>query len=498
MTGFAGLGEGLSNLLQWTVIAAVVGGSLIGMIVGAIPGLGAAVGMSLMLPIIFFWPPMIGLVLLSALWMADNYGGSISAIFLGIPGTAGAIFTVLDGHPMAQQGKGKVAIGVSLISSAVGGITGALLFLLVAPPIVTLATAFGSAEYFLLAMLGLTAVSVATRGNLVKALLAACLGFLLALVGVDIITGYPRFVFNVPYLIDSFGILVVILGIFAVAPMLELGAQYTKILRAAKVEGSISQGMRLALRYPITLIRSSGIGAIIGALPGTGIMVATPLAYQQTVSMSKHPETFGTGDPEGIVAPESANNAVQGGGLIPTLTLGIPGSISSAVFLGGLMVYGIVPGPKLFATQGPLVWTIWWSMLAAIVCFLIFGPLFNRVFVKVTEVPFKFLMPIIFALVIGGVLTVSYNVLDIVAMLGFGILGYFMRRHNYPAVPFILGFILGPMAEEEFFRSLLISRGSYGIFFDGIINPILLSLIALALAIYFYREWKARKRKDVD
>lgn len=495
MIPYADLVAGLANLLHPWLLLTMVGGVFIGLIVGVLPGLGAATGMALLLPIVFYWPPEFGLILLTVLWQADNFGGSICSILLGVPGSAGAIITMEDGHPMAKQGKGAVAIGLALSASAVGGIIGALAFLAMAPPIAMVGLMFGSGEYFLLAILGLSLIATASKGNIVKSLVAACVGLLFSFVGIHIISGYPRFSFGTAYLLGGLDVPVVILGVFAIGMLLDAGAEYAKVLTVEKLQGSLFQGMRQAFRYPITLLRSGGVGALIGAMPGTGVVVATALVYQQTVSMSKHPETFGKGDPEGVVAPETSNNAVQGGALIPALTLGIPGSVSCAVFMGGLMMYGVHMGPRIFIDQGVLVWTIWWALIASVFCFAIFAIVLKDLFAKLTVIPFKYLIPVVFVLVIGGAYSANNNPLDIVAMLVIGVLGYFLMRHKYPMLPLMLAFILGPMAEENFFRSLIISQGSYSIFFRGIINPILIALIILSLVLYFRGEWKTKRRQ---
>ena len=494
MEYWSGLGEGFVHLFAWAVMGGLVGGTLVGIVVGAIPGIGATTGMALFLPIIFYWPPEVGLVMLSALWMANNYGSSLSSILLGIPGDAGAIMTIEDGYPMAQQGKAGAAIGVSLTASAIGGIAGAVCFLAIAPPIVSVALLFGSAEMFWLALLGLTAISTASGRNLSKALIACGLGMLTGFTGIDTITGYARFTFGTVYLMDRVSLVLVLLGIFGVASLLSAASQRSQVASHREANDSILEGMRLALRYPLTLFRSSVIGAIFGAVPGLGHTVATVVAYQQTVSSSSHPDTFGKGDPEGVAAPEATNNAVQGSALIPTFALGIPGSASATVFLAGLAIYGIRLGPRVFIEDSTLVWTVWWSMLGAVVCFLVLGLLLNRFFLKVTVTPFKFLIPVVMVLVAGGAVSSNNSLSDLMAVLLFAVLGYFMSRYGYSLVAFILGFILGPIAEVNFFRSLLISGGSAGIFFQGWINPVLIALIVLSLGWYFRRSSRESSR----
>ena len=494
MEQWAGIFDGLQNLLRLGVLAGLFFGVFMGIMIGATPGLGASAGMALMLPIIFYWPPEIGLVLLVALWQADNFGGSISAILLGVPGTSGSVFTVEDGHPMARQGRGGVAIGIALTSSAIGGTTGAILFLTIAPLIAHIAVRFGPSQIFLLAVMGLTLIAASTKGRLLKGLFSAAAGLMVGFIGIDFLTGFPRWTLGTNYLMDPVRIVLIILGFYGVGRLIDSGAKFVKLASTEKIEGSMIDGMRLALRYPITLLRSGMIGAILGAVPGTGVSVATPLAYQQTVQSSRHPERFGKGEPEGVVAPESCNNAVQGGSLVPTLTLGIPGSAGAAVLLSGITMYGIRVGPRIFAEQSTLVWTVWWAVIGAVVGFIIFQLLFGRIFAQVPKIHFKYLLPPIFVLMIGGAYAQNSSPIDLVALLAFGILAYFLDRYEYPIVPFILGFILGPLAEASFYRALIVSHGSPLIFFQGIINQVMLAIFIIVLAIYF---WRQRKPKQV-
>lgn len=484
MEYWSGLGEGFVQLFAWAVMAGLVGGTFIGIIIGVIPGIGATTGMALLLPIIFYWPPEVGLVMLSALWMANNYGSSLSSILLGIPGDSGAIMTIEDGYPMAQQGRAGAAIGVSLAASAAGGVIGALCFLAVAPPLVRVALLFGSAEMFWLALLALTVVSSASGKNLSRGLIACGLGMLTGFTGIDTLTGYARFTFGTLYLMDRVSLVLVLLGIFAVAGLLSAASQRSQVASHRDANDGIVGGMKLALRYPVTLLRSSIVGALFGAVPGLGHTVATVVAYQQTVSSSSHPETFGKGDAEGVAAPEATNNAVQGSALIPTFALGIPGSASATIFLAGLTIYGIRLGPRVFVEDSVLVWTVWWSMLGAVVCFLVLGLLLNRFFLRVTVTPFKYLIPVIMVFVVGGAVASNNSPWDLVVVLLFAVLGYLLKRYDYSLVAFTLGFILGPIAEANFFRSLLISGGSAGIFFQGWINPLLIALIVLSLGMY--------------
>jgi putative tricarboxylic transport membrane protein len=356
------------------------------------------------------------------------------------------------------------------------------------------AVQFGSAELVWAAFMGLTVIATANPGKLAKAVVASVFGLFFGFVGFHTITAYARFDFGTIYLLDSLSTVIVVLGSFGLSKLLTAIEESEKITKVEEARGSIFKGFRLAYHYPTTQFRSALTGVIVGAIPGTGVAVATTLAYSQVVSSSKHPETFGKGDPEGVCAPETANNAVQGGSLIPTLTLGIPGSASAVVFMAAMSMYGIKIGPRVFVEEGALVWTIWGSMVLAIAGFIVFGILFQRIINAFCKIPFKYLIPIVMVFIIGGALSAHNDLLDLVAMFVIGVLGYLMTRLDYPLVPFLLAFILAPLAEENFFRALIISQGSYTIFFEGIINPILIFIIVFSLAWYVRGRMRAGKQ----
>lgn len=495
---YEGLLQGLLICLQPLNLFAMVVGTIIGIIIGVLPGLGSSSGMALLLPLVFFWPPETGLILLTALWMADQYGGAICSILLNIPGGAGAAFTCLDGHPMAQQGRSNEAIGLSMSGSTVGGIIGAVAFLFFAPPLASLVVTFGPPELFLVAVMGLTIIATLSQKDPIKGFIGGGLGLMCSFIGIDVLTGYPRYTFGSAYLMGGMDMTVIILGLFAIAKMVgtvESGEGQVSSVR--QLTGSLWKGFWGAFKYPAVLIRSSIIGTLIGAVPAVGSATASALAYQDAMSINKHPENFGKGAPEGVLAPETANNAVQGGSLIPALTMGIPGSPSAAVFLAGLVMYGIRPGSDLFVLHPDLMWSIFWAMIIASFSFILFGVMFQGAFAAIVTAPLKWLMPILFALIIGGAYAANNSPLDLVALFVIGVIGYYMGVTGYSVVPFLLGFILGPMAAENFYRALLLSHGEFGTFFATPTAWILWTVVGLALFYPLFKVWRnARKARQ--
>lgn len=476
----------LNTLIQPDALFAMTVGSIFGMLCGAIPGLGAGIGMTLVLPIIFLVRPEIGLLVLISLWMSTNYGDSIPAILMNIPGTGGAVFTCLDGYPYSQQGKAGVAMGMSLTASVIGALIGIITLIIFAPLIAKVSVLFGSSEYFLLSILALTLVASVSRGTLLKGFIMAGLGVSVSLIGIDILTGYPRNTFATAYLLDGIEFRVFLIGVFAIGRIIARLPKQGAISSSLKLQGRIIDGVKLALKHWVTALKGGIIGTAIGALPGAGISAATAIAYNFVKQSSKNPEKFGHGAPEGLIATDAANNAVQGGSLIPTLTLGIPGSTSAAVFLGGLIMYGLRPGGKLFVEQSSFVWTIFLGMIFAAFIMAITGFLLTPLITKITIIPINILFPAVLIVALTGTYAINNRIEDIFVVIIFGLLGIMMVYYDYPFVPAVLGIILGPMAEENFFRSLIISKGSFGIFHQGLINKTLILIIVIILIKTIY------------
>lgn len=470
-------------------------GTVLGIVFGALPGVGPTLAIALMLSLTFGMPPDAALIFLGSIFGSTIYGGSISAILLNVPGTPGSVATSLDGHPMAQQGKGGVALGISTTASTLGGMASLLLLWTLAPVIARVSVKIGPAEYFMLALLGLSIVASVSRGATLKGFLAACLGLMLTFFGYDLITGYQRFTFGLTYLEDGIPEIQLIIGLFGIAQALALAEEGGTISKIGEVAGSAWKGIWITLRYYVTLLRSIAIGALLGTLPGVGITTANFLAYNEAMRSPKDKHIpFGQGNPEGVVASEAANNAVEGGALIPTLTLGIPGSAASALFLGALMIQGLRPGMELFTVSGKIVYSAFAGMLLGFIMMFLLGMLGARFFVRVTLVPSEVLVPLIILLTLTGSYAVANSLEDVILTALFGFIGYVMNRHHYPTVPLVLGVVLGSLIEKNFHRALLAGHGSYAVFVTRPISLILLLIIVVAVLYPYLGNWLKRSR----
>lgn len=474
--------EGLLAALSPHSILVILVGVFVGIIIGIIPGIGAGVGLALLLPVIFNLPPLLGLMLLIALWAADGYGASISSILLKVPGGAGAVATCFDGYPMSRQGKAGEAIGLSMGASMVGGIIGAVVLMLVAPPLARLAVEIGPAEYTVLAILGMTLIGGMSVQEPIKGLIAAVIGLMTSFIGYDLSTGFVRYNFGTQYLFDGVELTLSLIGIFAIASLVEAGQQGGTVVEMGKMTGSVVKGLKDALfHWPISTLRGSLAGILMGVVPGIGITLSSLAAYDVEKRFSKHPEKFGQGAPEGIIGPEAANNSTQPASLIPTLTLGIPAGSTSAIFLGALIMYGISPGMSLFQERGIIVWALMWGIIVASIAYVAVGLLFANFFARLTIVPIEYLAPITLTTCFIGAYTETNSYGDLVVAFVYGALGLMMAILKYPAAPAVLGVVLGPVLERNYSRALLMSQGSHQIFFG---TPLLIAMwILLVLVI---------------
>ncbi|KUO65579.1 MAG: C4-dicarboxylate ABC transporter permease [Gracilibacter sp. BRH_c7a] len=468
---------GLTNVLNLINIVAIFAGTAIGLFVGAMPGLSATMAIALLLPLTFGLPPATGISMLASLYLAAMYGGSIAAILIRTPGTPAAAATVLDGYPMAQKGQAGKALGVSLVASLVGGIISSIALLTVAPILGKIALQFGPIELFAVAVLGMTIIGSLSQGSTTKGLLAGAIGVMIAMVGMDPISGAPRFTFGYLQLFSGISFVVALIGLFSIPQAIRLIEKDIKLQKANKITDKMLPTLKELKTMWVTMIRSSFIGIFTGLIPGTGGDTACWFGYNEAKRFSKHKEKFGTGYPEGVAASEAANNAVVGGALIPTLALGIPGSSGTAVLMGGLMVHGIMPGPTLMTEYADVTYTLIWAVMLANFAMFGVGLLFTRVSVSVTKVPNKVLAPIIVILSVIGSFSINNSVFDVGLMFGFGLLGYFMDKIKMPTAPMIVGLILGMMLDNSFNQSMMMSQDDYLVFFK---NPIAATLLAIA------------------
>lgn len=473
---------GLNNVLSLTNLFAIFIGTAIGLFVGAMPGLSATMAIALLLPITFALEPATGISMLASLYLAAMYGGSISAILIRTPGTPAAAATVMDGYPMAQNGQAGKALGVSLVASLFGGVISSIALLTVAPILGEVALKFGPVELFAVAVLGMTIIGSLSQGSSIKGLLAGVVGVMIAMVGMDPVSGVARFTFGNIYLYSGVSFVVALIGLFSIPQAVRLIQTDTETAqKITSIKDKMLPTWKELKGMLVTIFRGSFIGIIVGIIPGTGGDTACWFSYNEAKRFSKHKEKFGTGYPEGVAAAESANNAVVGGTLIPTLSLGIPGSSSTAVLMGALLVHGIQPGPELMTKYADVTYTLIWAVLLANIALFLVGILFTRISINVTRVPNKVIAPIIIVLCVIGAFSINNNIFDVYLMLGFGVLGFFMDKIKMPTAPMVVGLILGHMLDVSLHQALLISQGSWLVFIQNPVSAILLTIALLSI-----------------
>lgn len=484
----------LSSVFNLKIFFFIVLGVFTGISIGALPGLTATMGVALVLPLTFGMDAIPGILLLIGVYVGAIYGGSISAILLRTPGTPAAAATILDGYEFSKRGESGRALGISTVSSFIGGVVSVIALWLISPQLAKLALRFSAPEFFLLAVFGLSIIASISGNSLAKGVLTGGLGISLAFVGIDGITGYPRFTFNNINLLSGISFIPVMIGLFAMSQAFTtIESIFTPDQVTQKVEKVFPTRSDWKVIFKHAPV-SGAIGTIIGIVPGAGAEIGAFVSYGQAKRMSKHPERFGTGIPEGIAAPEAGNNGVTGGALIPMLTMGVPGDAVAAILIGALTVQGLQPGPMLFAEHPVLVYSIFLGMFVANVAMLVLGLSSLRLFVKVLSVPKSLLTPMIFVLCVVGSYAINTSFFDVGVMLFFGVLGYFLQKADASVSPAVLGLILGPMAESNFRRALLMSEGNYGIFFTSPIAWVFLILTVITLFGPFIGDY-LKKRK---
>ncbi|BAD63554.1 MULTISPECIES: tripartite tricarboxylate transporter permease [Shouchella] len=490
MGSFEGLLQGFQVAFSWEGILFVFIGVLLGTIIGMIPGLGPISAIAIMIPITYGMNPTIALVMMAGVYYGSMYGGSTSSILLNAPGVAGTVAAAFDGYPMAKQGKAGKALAISAICSFVGGTVSVVLLMLFAPMLASVAIYFGPPEYFALMLLGLTAIASLSDGSTLKALTSAVLGFIVVTIGIDSQTGTTRFTFGSVNLLDGIDFLIIALGVFAIAEVCFLILNRKESMSGFKNIGSLklSKSDFKEMKGPMT--RQSLLGFLLGILPGAGATISSFIAYISEKRLAKKPEEFGKGSIKGLAAPETANNAATSGAFVPLLSLGIPGSGTTAVMLGAFLVLGVQPGPLLMTENPTVFWGVIASMYIGNVFLLILNLPLIPYFVKILAVPRPLLISLVIVFSMVGVYAVSFSTFDLYLLVLFGILGYLMRIFAFPAAPFILAFILGGMMEQMLRQSLTISDGSFMIFLQ---SPLAVSLFALTLIALIFPEWRKRR-----
>lgn len=480
MDVFANILQAAPALLDISVILAMIAGTAIGIAVGALPGLSATMGIAVLIPLTFSMEPLVALGMIAGIYNGAMFGGSIPAILLRIPGTPAGIATVFDGHEMAKNGQARLALDISLASSSIGSAVSAVALLLIAPPLALIALKFSPANYFWLAVFGMTTIAIMLAGNPAKGILSACFGLCLGIVGIDGISGAERFTFDTLELLSGINIIVLLTGLYAIPPAIDLLLGKNAI-EAGDIElGERTTGFRWSSLIP-TWIRASAIGLVVGIIPALGGNIAALLAWQEERRWSKNKDNWGKGEPAGLAAPECANNADTAATLIPALTLGIPGNAVAAVILGALLVHGLLPGPELFRANADITYGFMLTMLVTSGMMFVIGKLGARVYVNVLRIPRTILGPMILALTVVGIYAIHNSAFEVVMMLCFGVVGFAMERLSIPTAPAVLAVILGQIAEENLRRSLLISGDDFWYLLQGPISIVLVILTCIAL-----------------
>lgn len=486
----------LTNLI--TLIMGVIGG----LILGATPGLSPTMAVALLVPFTFHMQPATGLILLGAVYTATVAGGAISAILINIPGAPANIATLLDGHPMALQGKSQTALYICFISSLIGGLFGMLVMVLFTPPLAKIALKFGPSEMFWIAIFGVTVMAGLASGSIAKGLIGGMFGLLISTIGYSMMLGVPRFVFH-DVLTGGVAIVPALIGLFAIPQVFSLSEKLD--VQIERPNYKPEKGILLkTLIQNIKMVKALGIGSvtgsIIGIIPGAGGQVSGLIAYDQNRKFSKRPESFGKGNPEGVAAAESANNAMVGPSLIPLLTLSIPGSPTAAVLLGGLLIHGLFPGPDLFINNADVTYTFIGSLILAQVAMCVFGIILSRYSYMVMSVPNLYMIAAVTVLAVYGTYSVQNSFDDVIVMFSLGTLMYIGNKFGFSAAPVVLGIILGPIAEDNFLKGKLIADtdvGAFSYFFTGTMNVVIIVLCAASIGYSIYGEIRSyRKAKE--
>lgn len=488
---------GFLNSFSWQALLFMNAGVFAGIVIGALPGLGVAMGVTVMLPLVFGVETTLGLLLLLGVYCGGTYGGSITAILIKTPGTEAAATTVLDGYELTKQGKSGKALDMALIASTIGGLISAFSLLFLAPLLARQVLRFGPPEFFSLAVFGLTVIASVSGKSVVKGLLMGCLGVFVSTVGLDMISGSPRLTFGSVYLAGGINLVPAIIGLFSVAEILVKARELKTAVAPDPSTLGASVGVTFAeFRECLpAILKSSGIGTFIGAMPGAGAVIAAFISYSEAKRTSKHPELFGHGALEGVAAPEAGNNGVTASAMIPMLTLGVPGSVVAAIVLGALMMNGLVPGPSLFREHAAMTYTVMAGMVFINIFMFLQGKLLLRAFVAVTRILPSLLMSLVLAMCLTGTFAVNNTLIDIVVLLAFALLGYVLVKLEFPLPPIVLGMVLGPMAENTLRQSLLISGGSFAIFWTRPISILFLALTALSVVYAVRRQRSAKPGK---
>lgn len=487
--------NGLMTAFSPAVLPILIFGVVGGIVLGALPGLTATMGVAILLPFTFGMEPTAALVMLIGVYIGGIYGGSIAAILLKTPGTPASAATVLDGHTLAAKGQAARALSISAVASFTGGLISTIVLIAIAPLLANFALRFNAPEYFALALFGLTIIASVSSQNILKGLLAGTIGLLVSTVGLDPISSVPRFTFGVMDLYSGINVIPVLIGLFALSEALN---QIEKILKEKKAEvgkfdHKLLSKQDLKDMMP-TAVKSGVLGTSIGSVPGAGADISAFVCYNEAKRVAKNPDEFGQGSVRGLAAAEAGNNGVTGGSLVPLLTLGVPGDAVAAVLLGALIVQGLTPGPLLFAQNPDVVYGVFSSMLVANIVMLIVGLVGIRFFCRIIEVPKMLMIPIIVFLSVVGAYAINNSMFDVGIAISFGLLGFVLGKLEIPSSPILLAIILGPMAETNLRKALLMYDNSWSFLYE---RPIALAFVLLAI-FSVYSTMKMKKKSQLE
>lgn len=496
---FALLADGFATSMSPLNIFIVLIGVTVGLFIGAMPGLGSVNGVAIVLPLTFVVPPASAIILLCAIYYGAMYGGAVSSILLGIPGASTAVATTFDGRPMAQKGQAGLALIAAAVASFVGGTISVILFTAFAIPLADLALAFGPAEEFALVLLAFTTFVGLGGDDALKTIVMICLGLVLSTVGLDLISGQPRLIFgDLPGFYSGISFLVLAIGVYGIGEILytiETSKKSPTVTAARITFSELRAGLRRMNQLWKTMSMGSFLGFFVGMLPAAGATPAALMSYGIARTTSKKSENFGKGEIEGVAAPETANNAASTGSLLPMLTLGIPGSPTTALLLGGMVMWGLVPGPMLFIEQPEFVWGMISSLYTANVAAVLINLALIPLFVWALRMPFTVLCSVVIVLCIVGGFAPSQKIHDVWLIAAFGILGYILRKADYPLAPLVLALVLGPLMEKSFRQSLVMEQGNVMVFLERPLSAtfMVLALIFFLLPLLKYLKKPAKK-----
>lgn len=489
---------GFATVLSLHGLTYTFGGVLIGNIIGVLPGIGSLAGISMLLPLTYKLDPTGALMMLAGIFYGVSFGGATTSILLNLPGSASHAVTCMDGHPLARKGKAGPAIFMAMFASSIGVTFSVIMMTFFSPLLVSVAFQFGAAEYFGLMLLGLLAASTLAGRSALKGIAAVILGLIFGVVGTDVNSGLPRFTFGIPELMDGLSVVALALAFFGVKDVLQnagfLGSG-AKIVDGKVGMRAIRPGRGEVRRSVAPIARGAGLGAALGALPGAGGVMAAFMSYAIEKKVSRNPERFGKGAIEGVAGPEAANSSASIAAFIPTLTLGIPGDAVMALMMGALMIHNIVPGPQLIVQHPTLFWGLVASFWLGNAMLLLLNIPLIGMWVKLLRVPYRLIYPVVLFLVAIGVYSGSNHLLDVGIVVLFGVLGYVFAVLDFHPAPMIMGFVLGPLVEENFRRALVLARGDVTVFFTRPLSGAFMAVIIILLAAVFYRQFRRSPKR---